>query len=156
MRNDIKGNLENLSKEQLIYIIAQYDFFYVLVGEACVRESKGQLESEQIIDKIREYCCDLRDILSEVNIENTKSHLTIGDLIKNKDYDYVEYRVTIPSADEQKDVFAGAFRTESGKIITLDGGIYDSDKEIIKSEEWSNPENGIKNGLTITVNGDCI
>lgn len=89
-------------------------------------------------------------------IKNEKSYPTIGDLIKNKDYDYVEYRVTIPSADEQKDVFAGAFRTKSGKIITLDGGIYDSDKEIIKSEEWSNPEKGIKNGLTITVNGDCI
>lgn len=89
-------------------------------------------------------------------IKNEKSYPTIGDLIKDKDYDYVEYRVTIPSADEQKDVFAGAFRTESGKIITLDGGIYDSDKEIIKSEEWSNPEKGIKNGLTITVNGDCI
>lgn len=89
-------------------------------------------------------------------IKNEKSYPTIGDLIKNKDYDYVEYRVTIPSADEQKDIFAGAFRTESGKIITLDGSIYDSDKEIIKSEEWSNPEKGIKNGLTITVNGDCI
>lgn len=89
-------------------------------------------------------------------IKNEKSYPTIGDLIKDKDYDYVEYRVTIPSADEQKDVFAGAFRTESGKIITLDGGIYDSDKEIIKSEEWSDLEKGIKNGLTITVNGDCI
>lgn len=89
-------------------------------------------------------------------IKNEKSYPTIGDLIKNKDYDYVEYRVTIPSADEQKDVFAGAFRTESGKIIALDGGIYDQNKEVIKSEEWSNPEKGIKNGLTITVNGDCI
>lgn len=89
-------------------------------------------------------------------IKNEKSYPTIGDLIKNKDYDYVEYRVTIPSADEQKDVFAGAFRTESGKIITLDGGIYDSDKEVIKSEEWSNPEKGIKNGLTVIVSGGCI
>lgn len=89
-------------------------------------------------------------------IKNEKSYPTIGDLIKNKDYDYVEYRVTIPSADEQKDVFAGAFRIESGKIITLDGGIYDSDKEVIKSEEWSNPEKGIKNGLTVIVSGGCI
>lgn len=89
-------------------------------------------------------------------VKNEKSYPTIGDLIKNKDYDYVEYRVTIPSADEQKDVFAGAFRTESGKIITLDGGIYDSDKEVIKSEEWSNPEKGIKNGLTVIVSGGCI
>ena len=89
-------------------------------------------------------------------IKNGKSHLTIGDLIKNKDYDYVEYRVTIPSADEQKDIFAGAFRTESEKIIPLDGDIYDSDKEVIKSEEWSDLENGIKNGLTVIVSGGWV
>lgn len=89
-------------------------------------------------------------------IKNEKSYPTIGDLIKNKDYDYVEYRVTIPSADGQNDIFAGAFRTESGKIIPLDGDIYDQNKEVIKSEEWSDLEKGIKNGLTITVNGDCI
>lgn len=88
-------------------------------------------------------------------VKNEKSYPTIGDLIKNKDYDYVEYRVTIPSADGQN-IFAGAFRTESGKIIPLDGDIYDQNKEVIKSEEWSDLEKGIKNGLTITVNGDCI
>lgn len=90
-------------------------------------------------------------------IENEKSYLIIGDLIKkNKDYDYVECRVTVPSADGQDNIFAGAFRTEPGKIISLDGDIYDQNKEVIKSEEWSNPEKGIKNGLTIIVNGDCI
>ena len=151
MRSDIKENLENLSKEQLIYIIAQYDIFYVLVGEACVRESKGQLESEQTIDKIREYCCDLRDILSEVNIENTESHLTIGDLIKNKDYDYVEYRITIPPIYETDSIFAGAFKTKNGKIISLDGDDYSLDQGIVSYEEWDDPENGIKNGLTIIV-----
>lgn len=85
-------------------------------------------------------------------IENEESYPTIGDLIKNKDYDYVEYRVTIPSADGQN-IFAGAFRTESGKIISLDGDIYDQNKKVIKSEEWSNPEKRIKNGLTIIVSG---
>lgn len=89
-------------------------------------------------------------------IENEKSYPTIGDLINNKDYDYVEYRVTIPSADGQDDIFAGAFRTESGKIMPLDGDIYDQNKEIIKLEEWSNPEKRIKNGLTIIVSGGCI
>lgn len=89
-------------------------------------------------------------------VKNEKSYHTIWDLIKNKDYDYVEYRVTIPSADEQKDIFAGAFRTESWKIIPLYGDIYDSDKEVIKSEEWSNPEKEIKNGLTVIVSEDCI
>lgn len=89
-------------------------------------------------------------------IKNDKSYPTIGDLIKNKDYDYVEYRINVSFTDEQKDIFAGAFRTESGKIIPLDGGIYESDKKVIKSEEWSNPEKGIKNGITIIVSGDYI
>lgn len=89
-------------------------------------------------------------------IENEKFYPTIGDLIKNKDYDYVEYRVTIPSADGQDDIFAGAFRTKSGKIIPLDKDIYNQNKEVIKSEEWSNPEKGIKNGLTVIVSGGCI
>lgn len=86
-------------------------------------------------------------------VKNEKSYPTIGDLIKNKDYDYVEYRVTIPSADRQDDIFAGAFRTESEKIIPLDGDIYDQNKKVIKSEEWSDLENGIKNGLTVIVSG---
>lgn len=89
-------------------------------------------------------------------IENEKSYPTIGDLIKNKDYDYVEYRVVIPSEDEQDDIFAGAFRTEAGKIIPLDGDIYDQNKEVVESEEWSDIENGIKNGLTVIVSGGCV
>ena len=43
-----------------------------------------------------------------------------------------------------------------GKIIPLDGGIYDLDKEVVKSEKWSNPEKGIKNGLTVIVNGGWV
>lgn len=85
-----------------------------------------------------------------------KSHPTIGDFIKNKDYDYVEYRITIPFADEQKDIFVGAFKVKSGQIISIDGGIYDSGKEVVGSEEWSNPEKGIKNGITIIVNGGYV
>lgn len=88
--------------------------------------------------------------------ENEKSYPTIGDLIKNKDYDYVEYRIAIPSANEPDDIFAGAFRTEAGKIIPLDGDIYNQNKEVIESEEWSDLENGIKNGFTVIVRGGCI
>ena len=89
-------------------------------------------------------------------IKNENSYPTIGDLIKNKDYDYVEYRITIPFIDEQKDIFAGAFKVKSGQIIPIDGGIYDLDKEVVKSEKWSNPEKGIKNGITIIVNGGYL
>ena len=89
-------------------------------------------------------------------IKNEKSYPTIGDLIKNKDYDYVEYRIVIPSEDEPDDIFAGAFRTESGEIIPLDGDIYNQNKEVVESEEWSDLENGIKNGITIIVNGGYV
>ena len=89
-------------------------------------------------------------------IKNENPYPTIGDLIKNKDYDYVEYRVVIPSEDEPDDIFAGAFRTEAGKIISLDGDIYDQNKKVIESEEWSDIENGIKNGLTVIVSGGCV
>ena len=47
--------------------------------------------------------------------------MTIGNLIKNKDYDYVSYRLTLPNGD---DTFAGCFASKDGEIIPLDGDIY--------------------------------
>ena len=37
--------------------------------------------------------------------------MTIGDLIKNKDYDYVSYRLTLRDGD---DTFAGCFASKGG------------------------------------------
>lgn len=71
---------------------------------------------------------------------------TIGELIKNKDYDYIEYRICIPDYDE---IFAGVFKSENGEIISLDGDSYSKDEKIIASEEFQNIEKGITNGLTI-------
>lgn len=182
MRSDIKENLENMSKEQLIYIIAQYDIFYTTIGEICVSESKMHINSKEAIKKIRNKCCDIQydvDIADEhigdlINmklgkitseeyrkivlgikeipmIENEGARLTIGDLIKNKDYDYVEYRITIPPIYETDSIFAGAFKTEAGKIISLDGDNYSPSQEIASYEEWDDPKEGIKNGLTVIV-----
>lgn len=84
----------------------------------------------------------------------SKPYPTIGDLIKNKNYDYVSYRITVlHKENEDPDIFAGAFKVDSGNIIPLDGDIYDPNKEVIASEEWSDPEDGIKNGLDIVVEG---
>jgi hypothetical protein len=186
MRSDIKENLENLSKEQLIYIIAQYDIFYTTIGEICVSESKMHINSKEAIKKIRNKCCDIQydvDIADEhigdlINmklekitpeeyrkivlgiketplIENEGTHLTIGDLIKIKDYDYVEYRYKIATSltpiYKADSIFAGAFKTVNGKIISLDGDNYSQDQEVILYEEWEDPEEGIKNGLTVVV-----
>lgn len=74
--------------------------------------------------------------------------MTIGDLIKNKDYDYVSYRLTLPN---DSDTFAGCFASKGGEIISLDGDIYDKDEEVLSYEEWTAPEDDIQNGLTIVV-----
>lgn len=81
--------------------------------------------------------------------------MTIGDLIKNKDYDYVEYRV-IPPLDTAETMFFGAFKSVSGEIISLDGNTYHKSEEVLSYEEWSNPEKGIENGLTIIVDVEWI
>ena len=74
--------------------------------------------------------------------------MTIGDLIKNKDYDYVSYRLTLPNGG---DTFAGCFVSKGGKIIPLDGDIYDKGEEVLSYKEWSSPEDDINNGLTVVV-----
>ena len=75
--------------------------------------------------------------------------MTIGDLIKNKDYDYVSYRLTLPNGD---DIFAGCFASKGGEIISLDGDtIYDENDEVLNYEEWNKPEEDIQNGLTVVV-----
>lgn len=78
--------------------------------------------------------------------------MTVGDLIKNKDYDYIEYRLTLP-AQLHGDIFAGVCRSENGELISLDGDTYSEDEEVIRWEEWSNPEKDIMNGLTVVVEG---
>ena len=79
--------------------------------------------------------------------------MTIGDLIKNKDYDYVSYRLTLLDGS---DTFAGCFASKGGRIIPLDGDIYDNDEEVISYEEWSSTEDNVQNGLTVVVKGEWI
>ena len=81
-----------------------------------------------------------------------KQHTTIGNLIKDKDYDYISYRLTM--IDKNKSFFAGCFRSENGKIISLDGDVYSLDEEVLRYEEWSKPEEGIYKGLTVVVDYD--
>ena len=81
------------------------------------------------------------------------AHMTIGDLIKNKDYDYVSYRLTLPDGS---DTFAGCFASKAGEILSLDGDTYSKDEEVLSYKEWDTPEEGIKNGLTVVVKADYI
>lgn len=75
--------------------------------------------------------------------------MMIGDLIKNKDYDYVSYRLTLSDGDN---AFAGCFSSKGGEIISLEGdNYYNKDEKVLSYEEWVNPEDNIQNGLTIAV-----
>jgi len=83
-----------------------------------------------------------------------------------EDFDYVSYRLTLRSwkneylNDEEKlyenSIFAGYFAIKNGSIIPLDGDIYSEDTEILEYEEWSDEEEGIKNGLTVVYEGHWI
>ena len=80
--------------------------------------------------------------------------MTVGDLIQNKDYDYISWRVTLPEKIGGGDTFIGCTRSENGKLIPLDGDIYLEKTEILEYREWSDEEEGIKNGLTIVCEGE--
>ena len=75
--------------------------------------------------------------------------MTIGDLIKNKDYDYINYRIALQDPRFTEPIFAGVCKSENGKLISLDGDTYSEGEEVISWEEWSSPV--IRNGLTVVV-----
>lgn len=80
--------------------------------------------------------------------------MTVLDLIKNKDYDYIEWRVITP--DDSEEVFMGASKSENGKLISLDGDIYYTNTEVVRYEEWQNTKKNIYNGLTVVFEGKWI
>lgn len=80
--------------------------------------------------------------------------MTVGDLIKKKDYDYISWRVTLPESAGGGDTFFGVAASKNGKLISLDGDTYYEDEEILCYKEWSKPEEGINNGLTVVVEGE--
>lgn len=74
--------------------------------------------------------------------------LTIKDLIKDKDYDFISLRLAVTEAD---DIFFGTAKSENGELIALDGDTYSEDTKVLEYEEWDNPEENIKNGLTVVI-----
>lgn len=89
-------------------------------------------------------------------IKYSKPYPTIGELIKDKDYDYVSYRMLIPGFDEENGEFAGCFSSKNGEIIPLDYDTYYESEEVTASEEWNMPKEGIENGLTVVVEGEFL
>ena len=74
MTDQLKEILNELSKEQLIYLIGQYYHSQFLIGEVCVEESKQHTSSEQAIQEIREY---LYDMPNTYNVDDFKAQIDL-------------------------------------------------------------------------------
>ena len=74
MTDQLKETLNELSKEQLIYLIGQYYHSQFLISETCVEESKRHISSEKAIKKIRDY---LYDMPNTYNVDNFKAQIDL-------------------------------------------------------------------------------
>lgn len=75
--------------------------------------------------------------------------MTVKDLIANKDYDYISWRITSPKHFDDPDIFFGACKSKNGELIPLDGDTYYDNEVVVRYEEWSKKD--IENGLTVVV-----
>lgn len=83
--------------------------------------------------------------------------MKVKDLIKNKDYDYISYRLKMPDDKVRiygESIFIGEAASKNGELISLDGDtIYDEEDVVVEYKEWSKLEENIRNGLTVVVKG---
>ena len=63
----VKENLDKLTKDDLIYLIREYDHTWACIGEVLIDQSKRHISDEYAIDEIRGY-------LSEINGLNPRSN----------------------------------------------------------------------------------
>ena len=75
MTDQLKEILNELSKEQLIYLIEQFYHSQFLISETCVDESKCHISSENAVQKIRNYLYDMSNIY---NVDNFKAQIDMG------------------------------------------------------------------------------
>ena len=80
--------------------------------------------------------------------------MVVKDLIVNKDYDYISWRVTSPEGCGEGSIFMGACRSESGNLIPLDGDTYSDSDVVVSYEEFSGET--IKNGLVVVVEAQWL
>lgn len=71
--------------------------------------------------------------------------MTIGELIKDKDYDFIELRIY--DSKLHRSVFVGSAKSENGDLISLDGDTYRKESEVLDYEEWSGKK--VKNAVTV-------
>ena len=79
--------------------------------------------------------------------------MRVKDLIKNKDYDYIIWRIKLDEEDREKigedSIFFGVCCSKNGELISLDGDTYSEEDKVLGHWEFSKPEKGIENGLIV-------
>lgn len=78
--------------------------------------------------------------------------VTVGDLIKNEDFDWITWRVTTPEDWNEEDMYYGDCKSENGELISLDGDTYSKNEIVKKFWRWSDDD--VKNGLTVVVEAE--
>lgn len=69
MTKHTKELLMALSNEQLIYLVEQMSHSLFLIGETCVAESKGHIETTDAIREIRDDIYDLPSVYNEAELK---------------------------------------------------------------------------------------
>lgn len=72
--DQLKEILNELSKDQLIYLIEQYYHSQFLISEICVDESKQHISSERAVKKIRNRLYNMPNIY---NVDNFKAQIDL-------------------------------------------------------------------------------
>lgn len=73
--------------------------------------------------------------------------MTVGDLIKDKDYDYICWRIKVSGIPGCGDIFAGSCKSKNGELISLDGDSYSKAAKVFSYEEFSDEK--VENGLVV-------
>lgn len=79
--------------------------------------------------------------------------MKVKDLIKDKNYDCVEVRMTLPGGGS---ALLGMAKSEGGHLVPLDDDTYEDieREEVVSHEEFANLAKGIQHGLTVTTQGE--
>lgn len=78
MTQHYKEMLNQLSNEQLIYLIEQLNHSLFLIGETCVNESKNHIDSDKAVNEIRNYiyrmpnCYDISELKAYIDMKMGK------------------------------------------------------------------------------------
>ena len=77
MLEEYRNTLRKLSKDQLIYIIDQFDMCCSLIGETCVEWSKMHIDSDKAIDNVRDYLIQYDVPFYTTDVKNLKNYIDI-------------------------------------------------------------------------------